>query len=87
MPYTVWVWNVSTLQPISIINCSNQIRSIKWTKKENYLCIITGTERVLFWRQNGTIAECIFNFQHKKLNIQKIRWSNDGLKVLLSDKS
>jgi WD40 repeat protein len=56
MPYTVWIWDISTLTPISLISCSNQIRSIKWTKKENYLSIITGTERILFWKENGTIA-------------------------------
>jgi WD40 repeat protein len=87
MPYTVWIWSVSTLMPIAIISCCNQIKGIKWSKKENYLCIITGTERILFWKENGTIAECIFNFQHKKISIQKIKWSNDGYKALISDKN
>lgn len=87
MPYSVWVWNISSLEPISVITCSNQIKSIRWTKKENYLCIISGNDRILFWRQNGTIAECIFSFQHKKLSIQRVKWSNDGTKALISDKN
>lgn len=87
MPYTVWVWSVSTLEPVAIISCSTHVKSVKWTSKENYLCIVNGTDRVLFWRPNGTIAECIFSFQHKKISIQKMKWSTDGGKALISDKN
>lgn len=50
MPYTVWIWNVSTLEPVAVISCCSQIKGLKWTKKLNYLCIINGTDKVLFWR-------------------------------------
>lgn len=88
MPFSVWIWDVSSMQPVSLINCNSQIKGFKWTKKENHLCILTGTERLLFWKPNGTIAECIFSFQNKtKICIQKIQWSNDGTKAIISDKN
>jgi hypothetical protein len=42
---------------------------------------------MLFWRPNGAIIECSFSFQHKKISIQKIKWSNDGGKALILDKN
>lgn len=51
------------------------------------LSIVHGSDRVLFWRPDNTIAECIFNFHNKNLNIQRMRWNSDLTKLLLSDKS
>lgn len=87
MPYTVWIWDVCTLEVIGVVTCVNPIKGVKWMKKENNLCIYNGTDRVIFWKNNGNIAECVFSFQHKKVSIQKIRWSNDGVKALISDKN
>jgi hypothetical protein len=59
---------------------------IKWSKIDNTLCIITGTDRLLFWKC-GTIMECSFPLDNRKFNIQKITWSNDSKKMLMSDKT
>jgi hypothetical protein len=54
MPYTIWIWNVSTLEVEAIISLNSHIRSFKWSKEDNTLCIVSGTEKILFWK-NGII--------------------------------
>lgn len=50
MPYTVWIWNVSTLEIESIVSLNSQVKMLKWDKGQNSLCIACGAEKVLFWK-------------------------------------
>lgn len=59
MPYTVWIWNVSTLEVESVISLNAQVKQIRWDRNENTLCIACGVEKVLFWK-DGVIMECSF---------------------------
>ena len=74
MPYTVWIWNVSTLELESVICLNSHVRMIRWDKHENNLCIASGTDKVLFWK-DGVILECSFQLSNHKFNIQKFLWS------------
>lgn len=86
MPYTVWIWNVSTLEVEAVISLSTHIKLVKWSKEENTLCIASGTEKIHFWK-NGIIMECTFPLEFSKFNIQKFSWSNDNKRMLLFGKS
>ena len=61
MPYTIWIWNMSTLEVDTIISLSSHIRALRWSKEDNTLCITCGTDKILFWK-NGVIMECSFPF-------------------------
>ena len=87
MPTTVWIWDVSRLEPISIISCNTAIKSIKWANKGNNLSIAYGTDRILFWDPKGCVADCAFVFQNKKMNIQKMKWRKDGGKIIICEKN
>ena len=86
MPCIVWIWDVSKLEPISIICCNTPIKSLKWTSKGSNLSIAYGIDRILFWDPKGCVADCAFVFQSKKMNINKMRWSKDGGKMLICEK-
>ena len=87
MPYTVWIWDVSKMQPISIISCNTHIKSLKWNNKNNVLSIASGTDRILFWDSKGCVGDCAFTFQGKKINIQSFKWSSDGTKMVIYEKN
>lgn len=86
MPYTVWIWNVSTLELEAVISLQSLVKMIKWDKYENNLCIASATEKVLFWK-DGVILECSFQMENRKFNIQRFNWSEDRKRMLLFDKS
>lgn len=69
-----------------MISLSSQVKMIKWDKEENNLCIVSGSEKVLFWK-NGVILECAFRMDSRKFNIQRISWSEDRKRMLLFDKN
>ena len=50
------------------------MKSLKWDRGENNLCIASATEKVLFWK-DGVILECSFQMENRKFNIQKFMWS------------
>ena len=70
----------------AIISLSSQVKMIKWDKNENSLCIVSGSDKVLFWK-NGVIMECAFRIENRKFSIQRISWSEDRKRMLLFDKS
>ena len=86
MPYTVWIWDVSKLELVSIISCSNQIESFKWSGVEGSLSVICGNDQILVWKDDEGVQECVFTFHNNKFNIQKMLWSEDGKKILISNK-
>lgn len=85
MPYTVWIWDISTLEVKTIISFSSPVKMFKWHKEENKLCITCGNNRVLFWKDD-IILECSLpSFSQNKFNIQRFSWSSDGKRLLLFD--
>ena len=68
-----------------MISLNTQVRMLKWDKTENNLCISSGTEKVLFWKE-GVILECSFQMENRKFNIQRFTWSEDRKRMLLFDK-
>jgi hypothetical protein len=59
---------------------------LKWDKVENRLAIASGTDKVLFWREEGVILECSLKMENRKFNIQRFAWSEDRRRMLLFDK-
>ena len=58
----------------------------KWSKDSNTLCIVSGTDRLLYWKDDA-ILECQFPYENRKFNIQKIKWSQDFKRMLMSDRT
>ena len=53
MPFSILIFNTSSLTLESVISLTSHIRSFKWMKEENRLCICTGASNsLLFWKDN-----------------------------------
>jgi len=77
---------MSKLEVEAIISLNSHVKMIKWDKFENTLCVVSGVDKILFWK-NGLILECAFPLQNRKFNIQRFLWSSDNKKMLLFDKN
>ena len=86
MPSSLWIWNVSKLEPVALLTFNSAIKSFKWSKAGNSIAIICGSDKLVIWKQSQ-ITECFFKFENVKFGIQKMIWSEDGKKILISSKS
>ena len=62
MPNLVFIWETSSLRLLAMIELKTKVSMFKWSKTvKNRLCIIGGTERLVFWEDND-IIETEFHF-------------------------
>ena len=53
MPTAVWIWDVTTLELLSVCIHLNPVKSFKWSPQSNELFIVTGGPRVYTWTPQG----------------------------------
>lgn len=52
------------------------------------LSIATGSTHFYFWNSNGKVPSCCdMPFENKAMEVQKVKWSEDGKNLLLYDKN
>merc|ERR1719334_251437 len=56
MPMTVWIWNMSRLNLMSVLDHKDKVSSFKWSpvEKEERLAICCGNDKLYFWSDSGT---------------------------------
>jgi WD40 repeat protein len=59
MPYTIFIFNTSSLSLDSVVNLSCHVKMFKWFKNENRLCFFAGSNNLLFWK-DSQVDESVF---------------------------
>lgn len=58
MSNMVWVWEISSkLQLVSMLQLLGAVRSFKWHPKEDKLAVVSGSNKIYVWDNQG--ASCI----------------------------
>jgi len=85
MPMTLWIWSMSRLNLMSVLDHKDKVTSFKWGPggEEERLAICCGNDKLYLWTKSGTaIIRCRAN----RYIVNDLRWSPTGDSMLLLDK-
>lgn len=70
MTFTVWIWEIQTLELRVVINHQSVVKSFDWSKLSPNLAIITGKNKIGSWTVEGTMV-CDLPFGNFSFLIRK----------------
>jgi len=84
MPMTVWIWSMSRLNLMSVVNHKDKVSSFKWAPgDEERLAICCGNDKLYLWsKDSSSVVRC----RADRYVISDLRWSPDGESLLLLDR-
>jgi len=84
MPYSVWIWNMTRLNLLTIVDHKDKISSFKWSPGNvERLAICCGNDKLYMWSKAGSV---IIRCQADRYVVSDLQWCPDGESILLLDK-
>ena len=62
------------------------VKHIEWSPKSLHLAFCTGSGRLFLWSAQGA-SVCEVPLESKDFKVNKIKWSQDGSSLIISDKN
>ncbi|KAL5033176.1 hypothetical protein BDV3_000189 [Batrachochytrium dendrobatidis] len=85
MPSTLWIWDMTTLHQIALIQQTSPIRSVKWNPRHSdRLAFCCGTGLIYLW-QSDLGCESI-EIPAVSFQVTSFEWNPDGQSLVLMDK-
>ncbi|KAJ2809963.1 hypothetical protein H4S07_002953, partial [Coemansia furcata] len=76
MPHAVWIWSVSDMRLVAVVQTLRAVRAWAWSPVENTLAVATGTPAVCLWRAGDGCMLC--EYQSATVAATSVLWNPNG---------
>ncbi|KAJ2059554.1 hypothetical protein GGI17_004322 [Coemansia sp. S146] len=76
MPNAVWIWKVTDMKLLSVVQTLRAVRACKWSPVERTLAIATGTPTVYLWKQGEGLI--LSEFSSATVTVAGLVWNPNG---------
>ena len=86
MPKAVWIWDMTTLELVTVLIHKNNVKNFKFNPNSNELYVVAGAGRVYTWGPLGASVVELPVGGDQSISLSKIIWNPNSGNLLLMDK-